>query len=218
MMKKILTIFTLLVMFIIPLFAERTSISGDNMNVNGSADVNVNFDLLNSAINNTWEIGFTSDITSLSSGSGTPLDSDSVSLVINGDHGELPDDSPLYVYWIITGSQRLKIELSASGELKGTPAGGSEESMNWQVTWSSSESGTGSSNTGPQTLGITDEYDTSSPATGTYTSQKVFTRDELDQSLEVGSSKLAIETQNITTVTPASYSAKLTLKISPLGS
>lgn len=216
-MKRLLTVFTLLVLFTIPLLADTSSSGNGNVTVSAKpANVKVSFDLGTTSDNNTWKIGFTDNVDNLSNGSVEPLTSEDVALVINGNHGELPADTPLYVYWIITGGQKLKIELSASGELRGTPAGGNEESMNWKVTWNSSESGSGNSDTGGQTLGNTDEYNEDSPSANYTSRQKVFTRNVLDQSLVYGSAKLTIETQDITAVIPASYSADLILNISPI--
>ena len=216
-MKRLLTVFTLLVLFTIPLLADPSSSDTGNVTVSADpANVKVNFDLGATSGNNTWDIGFTDNVDNLSNGSVEHLTAEDVALVINGNHGELPAGKPLYVYWIITGGQKLKIELSASGELKGTPAGGNEESMNWKVTWNSSESGSGNSDTGGQTLGNTDEYNEDSPSANYTSRQKVFTRNVLDQSLEYGSAELTIETQDITAVIPASYSADLILNISPI--
>lgn len=216
-MKRLLTVFTLLVLFTIPLLADPSSSDTGNVTVSADpANVKVNFDLGATSGNNTWEIGFTDNVDNLSNGSVEHLTSEDVALVINGNHGELPAGKPLYVYWIITGGQKLKIELSASGELKGTPAGGNEESMNWKVTWNSSESGSGNSDTGGQTLGNIAEYNEDSPSANYTSPQRVFTRNVLDQSLEYGSAELKIETQDITDVIPASYSAELTLNISPI--
>ena len=210
-MKKLVIILTILSAFLFPVFAI-TSDEGTKLDGPKTADVEIRFDLTADGENSTWTIGFTDDISNLENNNTVePLQTDSVPLSLEGTRGTLGENN-LYVYWIITGGQPLNITLSADKALNDVAS----NFMNWKIEWDSSESG--SEDKTRQTLGTEDVYDEEKQAGVNYSNPlPVFSRSVPSGSFESGYADLTITTQDISTVDPANYAAKLILTISPAG-
>lgn len=218
-MKKFIALITIIGLCMIPLFAE-VSADGDKLGSgeNGTAKVDIKFDLTSNE-NSTWKIGFASDVSSLETNETVTSADSSITLDLIENHGGL-NNRNLFVYWIIKGGQPLKITLEAEGPLEGTykenESSTSTEYMNWEVKWTPLVSGEEASS-GKSVLGTTNSYNNNSGQSGVdYTAKPVFTREVLDTSREVGSAQLAITTQNIAGVKPASYGSTLILTIAPV--
>ena len=215
-MRKLIIILAVCVFFLTPAFAA-TSVKSDQENK--TAEVEITFDLT-AEENSTWEIGFASDVSSLGeTETVTAIDpSIALDLIENQNHGGL-NEKNLFVYWIIKGGQPLEITLGADGPLEGTyqqndESQSSTEYMNWEVKWTPSVSGEGTSSD-ESVLGTTNSYNSGQSGVD-YTAKPVFTREVLDTSREVDSAQLSITTQNIDGVKPANYAATLTLTIAPV--
>ena len=202
-MKRILVLL-LAVMIVSPLFAVYTS--EEKLTTSAEDTLSVTLDLSNGSGGEdddslySVEIGFSSGVdlsgfneTSYSSGSYTePQDTNAINLIL-GD-ATAKDPGELYVYWIIKSAQGLKINLAMPKALSsGDP---SQSPLSWTAFWGEGE--------GAKTIGDPDYNDDG---------EVVLDRSEVTQYGTVGAEKISIETGNILSAAPGTYTGTLKLII-----
>ena len=117
-----------------------------------------------------------------------PNQIDSLSLTLGESTATGPDD--LYVYWIIKSAQGLTIDLAMPSALKNTD----EKAIDWTASWGEEKTIGGSSN-----------YDD--------TGDEILDRTTVNAYGEVGAEKINIETSNILSAAPGTYTGTLKLII-----
>lgn len=209
-MKKALLVLICMLMALFSMNAEPL-ISGTKELSETSKSVDVSFNLgEGEGSESSWKIGLTSNVGTLDDESVEDLSS----VVLGLQEGNIgkPDGS-VYLYWIIKGGQKLKINLSAKGAL----SDGSNHTIDWTTSWTSAGDTNGSSNSGSeQTLGGIPSSETPVEETAYTTGKPVFDRTVPTKSVEIGNVELTIETENVGEKFPASYSSNLTVSVSPV--
>lgn len=203
-MKRILVLL-LAVMMVSPLFAEGKGRFYSNERLSGSenATLNVVLDLSDSQEEGykplySVEVGFSSgaDLSDFNENSYAKQDGsyegpnqiDSLSLTLGESTATGPDD--LYVYWIIKSAQGLTIDLAMPSALKNTD----EKAIDWTASWGEEKTIGGSSN-----------YDD--------TGDEILDRTTVNAYGEVGAEKITVETGNILSAAPGTYTGTLKLII-----
>ena len=219
-MKKVL-VFAVALMMAMSVYAVSTAGIGTLTSFD-KAEVPVTFDLTSGV--GSWEIGFASDVSQFEAdGTVEPLDKIELTHNKTTNIGESAANG-VYVYWKLTGDQRVKISLAADGAMQSVnlASGGDTakyDYLNWQTSWSENASATDGSVSSGSLGGDAVHTDTDNPVAETAytTAQMIYTRTNTTQSEVKGSAALTIVTQNVATAAPSSYTGHLTLKIEPIG-
>lgn len=209
-MKRVITLCLVLTFVVTSIFADGAQIQG----IGGMASTDVTLDLVG---NKTIEVGFTAT---------EPKDNDfekqsvsytapaSLALVLDesGNKGIQGDNNPLYVYWNIMGNDALSVTLEAE-PMKGDT--NNKETLHWTAKWyprtyNGSDGVTSVSDGTEATLGV-------SNGAGSYNALTVFDRSTVNRYRHYGWAALTIETGDISTIVPDSYSATLTLSVKAAG-
>ncbi len=217
-MKKILLLAFVLIMAMAVVYAADGKASGETAIETGqSATVPVKFDLGEKG-NVKWEIGFT-NVTSeenLSYGNVTPAASIDLVLDEKTMTGGINDESPVAVYWILTGGQKVRISLAAEGAMEGTDSDSVTHYINWETSWTPKKNAGGAlTNDTNVTLGSKDAYSEEQSVDYT-TAKSVFDRSATISASEKGLVPLTITTQKVSDAATVEYSSSLTLKIEPV--
>lgn len=203
-MKKFLVVM-IIALLAAPLFAEGEGKFYSDKRLSGSesATLNVVLDLSDSQEEGykplySVEVGFSSgaDLSGFNENSYAKQDGsyegpnqiDSLSLTLGESTATGPDD--LYVYWIIKSAQGLTIDLAMPSALKNTD----EKAIDWTASWGEEKTIGGSSN-----------YDD--------TGDEILDRTTVNAYGEVGAEKINIETSNILSAAPGTYTGTLKLII-----
>lgn len=219
-MKKVL-VFAVALMMAMSVYAVSTAGLG-TLTSTDKAVVPVTFDLTGNL--GGWEIGFASDVSQFETdGTVEPLDKIELTHNETTNIGESAANA-VYVYWKLTGDQKVKISLAADGAMKSEKlaSGGDSEGfdyLNWRTSWSDNASATDGTVYSGSLGGDAVHTDADNPVADTaYTGpQTIYTRTSSDQSTVKGCAALTIVTQNVATAAPSSYTGHLTLKIEPAG-
>ena len=157
-----------------------------------SASLSVTFSLDGSDENsNYYKIGFTSDVSGLANEQITDVPETSLVMNTSEEKGEKSKTS-LYVYWIIKGGQKVKIELYPADKMSGT---NDTNKLDWTVS------------VGEKTSSGYGEKGTKIPVYETQTTDGAIVR---------GSSEItAIDAPFDTDTAADTYTGSLVLKISP---
>lgn len=203
-MKKIL-ILMLIGLLAAPLFAvgEGKFASTERLTGTNNATLNVTLDLSDSQKEGddplySVEVGFSSgaDLSSFNTESYAankytpPSQVDSISLTLEESTATGPED--LYVYWIIKSAQGITIDLAMPSALKTAD----EKSIDWTASWGSSP---------VTTIGGASNYND--------TGDEILDRTSVAAYGEVGAEKITVETGNILSVAPGTYTGTLKLII-----
>ena len=203
-MKKIL-ILMLIGLLAAPLFAvgEGKFASTERLTGTKNATLNVTLDLSDSQEEGddplySVEVGFSSgaDLSSFNTESyaankyTTPSQKDSISLTLGESTAKGPED--LYVYWIIKSAQGITIDLAMPSALK-TADG---KSIDWTASWGSAP---------VTTIGGASNYND--------TGDEILDRTSVAAYGEVGAEKITVETGNILSAAPGTYTGTLKLII-----
>lgn len=205
-MKKIL-ILMLIGLLAAPLFAEGEGkfASTDRLTGTKNATLNVTLDLSDSQEEGddplySVEVGFSAgaDLSGFNEDSYAKLDGsytapkqiDSLSLILGESIAKGPDD--LYVYWIIKSAQGITIDLAMPSALK-TADG---KSIDWTASWGSAP---------VTTIGGATNYND--------TGDEILDRTSVAAYGEVGAEKITVETVNILSAVPGTYTGTLKLII-----
>ena len=206
-MKRLLTI-TVLLIASMSLFAVPGSFDAENNTPKELGQVPVTFDL---AASTNYYIGFTSDVTNVAAGKDASQITDATEITLELDntqtYGELAEK--LYVYWVISGGQKLKIELEADAAMDDD----GENKINWETSWAAY---TNSSKGDTQTLGGTTAYSAESELNTYATEKMVFDRSAVSSTVERGYTEVTIKTQDITNAAAVEYTGHLQLVVTPL--
>ena len=203
-MKKFLVVM-IIALLAAPLFAEGDGKFYSNKRLSGSenAILNVVLDLSDSQEEGykplySVEVGFSSganlsgfneDSYAKQDGSyEEPKQIDSLSLTLGESTATGPDD--LYVYWIIKSAQGLTIDLAMPSALTAPE----DKSIDWTASWGDSKKIGGSSNYSD-------------------TGDEILDRTTVNAYGEVGAEKINIETSNILSAAPGTYTGTLKLII-----
>ena len=201
-MKKIL-ILMLIGLLAAPLFAEGEGkfASTERLTGTNNAILNVTLDLSDSQEEGddplySVEVGFSSgaDLSSFNTESyaankyTTPSQVDSISLTLGESTAKGPED--LYVYWIIKSAQGITIDLAMPSALTATE----DKFIDWTASWGDSKIIGGSSNYNEEGAQILD-------------------RTKVTAYGEVGAEKITVETGNILSAAPGTYTGTLKLII-----
>lgn len=199
-MKKLLFFVLVLLVSTMALFAAPTE-GTLGKEVVSLGEVPVTFDLSKGT---TYYVGFATETTNIESGDVSGIkDTNAITLKLDDTKSKGILDGNLYVYWVVSGGQPLKIELEAGGALSGETE---SENINWKTTW------------GDKSLGGNKVYSDGSEVLETaYTNEQiVFDRTTVKQAVERGYAQLSIETQDVSEVVPDSYVGSLQLIITPI--
>lgn len=203
-MKKIL-ILMLIGLLAAPLFAvgEGKFESTERLTGTNNATLNVTLDLSDSQEEGddplySVEVGFSSgaDLSSFNTESYAankytpPSQVDSISLTLGESTATGPED--LYVYWIIKSAQGITIDLAMPSALKTAD----EKSIDWTASWGSSP---------VTTIGGASNYND--------TGDEILDRTSVAAYGEVGAEKITVETGNILSEAPGTYTGTLKLII-----
>lgn len=203
-MKKIL-ILMLIGLLAAPLFAvgEGKFASTERLTGTKNATLNVTLDLSDSQEEGddplySVEVGFSSgaDLSSFNTESYAankytkPSQKDSISLTLGESTAKGPED--LYVYWIIKSAQGIKIDLAMPSALK-TDDG---KSIDWTASWGTEP---------VTTIGGASNYND--------TGDEILDRTSVAAYGEVGAEKITVETGNILSAAPGTYTGTLKLII-----
>ena len=203
-MKKIL-ILMLIGLLAAPLFAEGEGkfASTDRLTGTKNATLNVTLDLSDSQEEGdkplySVEVGFSSgaDLSSFNTESYAsnkytkPSQVDSISLTLGESTAKGPED--LYVYWIIKSAQGITIDLAMPSALKTAD----EKSIDWTASWGSAP---------VTTIGGATNYND--------TGDEILDRTSVAAYGEVGAEKITVETVNILSAVPGTYTGTLKLII-----
>lgn len=203
-MKKIL-ILMLIGLLAAPLFAEGEGkfASTDRLTGTKNATLNVTLDLSDSQEEGddplySVEVGFSSgvDLSSFNTESyaankyTAPSQKDSISLTLGESTAKGPED--LYVYWIIKSAQGITIDLAMPSALK-TADG---KSIDWTASWGA---------TPVTTIGGASNYNE--------TGAEILDRTSVAAYGDVGAEKITVETGNILSAAPGTYTGTLKLII-----
>ena len=213
-MRKMIVMFAFLIAFMSCIYAADPLIEGSGKLALSDKAVPVTFNLGDGeGSESSWRIGITTDVTNLKNEQITDIDS--IALALQDDNTGKPTGK-IYVYWIVKGGQKLKVSLKADGGPLEDQA--KTDTIDWSTTWTSTGDSTSSTNQGlQQSLGgipageevIAEEK---------YTTERiVFDRSVPKTSVETGSAEITIVTDDVTDKAPVSYSAQLTLVVSPVG-
>ena len=204
-MKKIL-ILMLIGLLAAPLFAvgEGKFASTDRLTGTNNATLNVTLDLSDSQEEGddplySVEVGFSSgaDLSSFNTESYAsnkytkPSQKDSISLTLGESTAKGPED--LYVYWIIKSAQGITIDLAMPSAL----TDGDKPPIDWTASWGSA----------PVTTiggGASNYNDTGA---------EILDRTTVDAYGDVGAEKITVETVNILSAVPGTYTGTLKLII-----
>ena len=217
-MKRILSLAFVLIMAMAVVYADGNALGETAIEEVQTATVPVIFDLGENG-NVKWEIGFT-NVTSeenLSYGNGTPATSIDLILDESTMTGRINDASPVAVYWILTGGQKVRISLAAEGAMKGTGSDSVTHYINWETRWNPKKNANGTlvEEDTKVTLGSVAAY--SEEQTVDYTTDKsVFDRSATISASEKGLVPLTITTQDVSDAATVEYSSSLTLTIEPV--
>ena len=211
-MKKALII-ALLLLASVSSFAVPGEFNDENNTAVTMKAVPVTFDL---AKGTTYYIGFTNDVTNVAAGQDASgiTDAESIELKLDATqtYGELGTDNNLYVYWVVSGNQKLRIDLKAGGTLNNTA---DNEHLNWQVQWNKFTDDTSGDQ---QTLGSTyihGEEGVKVEETEYTTALPVYERSTIDGVVDRGFTQLSIKTQDVTKAAPEAYESSLQLIVTP---
>lgn len=203
-MKKIL-ILMLIGLLAAPLFAvgEGKFASTERLTGTNNATLNVTLDLSDSQKEGddplySVEVGFSSgaDLSSFNTESYAankytpPSQVDSISLTLEESTATGPED--LYVYWIIKSAQGITIDLAMPSALKTAD----EKSIDWTASWGSAP---------VSTIGGATNYND--------TGDEILDRTSVAAYGEVGAEKITVETVNILSAVPGTYTGTLKLII-----
>lgn len=203
-MKKIL-ILMLIGLLAAPLFAEGEGkfASTERLTGTNNATLNVTLDLSDSQEEGddplySVEVGFSSgaDLSSFNTESYAsnkytkPSQVDSISLTLGESTAKGPED--LYVYWIIKSAQGITIDLAMPSALKTAD----EKSIDWTASWGSAP---------VTTIGGAINYNE--------TGEGILDRTSVAAYGEVGAEKITVETGNILSAAPGTYTGTLKLII-----
>lgn len=203
-MKKIL-ILMLIGLLAAPLFAEGEGkfASTERLTGKNNATLNVTLDLSDSQEEGddplySVEVGFSSgaDLSSFNTESYSankytaPSQVDSISLTLGESTAKGPED--LYVYWIIKSAQGITIDLAMPSALKTAD----EKSIDWTASWGSDP---------VKTIGGTSNYNEEGA--------QILDRTNVAAYGEVGAEKITVETGNILSAAPGTYTGTLKLII-----
>lgn len=203
-MKKIL-ILMLIGLHAAPLFAvgEGKFESTDRLTGTKNATLNVTLDLSDSQEEGddplySVEVGFSSgaDLSSFNTENyaankyTAPSQVDSISLTLGESTAKGPED--LYVYWIIKSAQGITIDLAMPSALKTAD----EKSIDWTASWGSAP---------VTTIGGASNYNE--------TGAEILDRTTVDAYGDVGAEKITVETGNILSAAPGTYTGTLKLII-----
>lgn len=213
-MKKVL-VFAVALIMAMSVYAVSTAGLG-NVTSTDNAQIPVKFDLKN--IEGSWEIGFTNDVSKLETDDDVP---ELTEIVLTHDdvsnRGKSAADS-VYVYWKLSGTQLVEISLKADSAMKSenlTPdSTESNDFLNWKTSWSENNSAEGGT-VSAGSLGGDTPY-TVDPSVDYSTSKAIYTRSAAESMEVTGYAALSIETQDVATATPSSYTGQLTLTIKPV--
>ena len=212
-MKKAM-IFALMLLASVSAFAISGEFNDENNTAVTMEAVPVTFDL---AKGTTYYIGFTNDITNVAAGKDASGINDAKSIPLQLDatqtYGELGTDNNLYVYWVVSGNQKLKVELKAEGTLDNTE---NDKHLNWQVQWNKFTDDTSGDQ---QTLGSTDVHGGEGEnveETAYTTALPVYERSNIDGVVDRGYTQLSIKTQDVTKAAPEAYESSLQLIVTPI--
>ena len=203
-MKKFLVVM-IIAFLATPLFAdgEGRFYSDERLTEPGNATLNVTLDLSDSQEEGddplySVEVGFSAgadlsgfneDSYAKQDGSYTaPKQIDSLSLILGESIAKGPDD--LYVYWIIKSAQGITIDLAMPSALTATE----DKFIDWTASWGDSKIIGGSSNYNEEGAQILD-------------------RTKVTAYGEVGAEKITVETGNILSAAPGTYTGTLKLII-----
>lgn len=203
-MKKIL-ILMLIGLLAAPLFAEGEGkfASTDRLTGTKNATLNVTLDLSDSQEEGddplySVEVGFSSgaDLSSFNTESyaankyTTPSQVDSISLTLGESTAKGPED--LYVYWIIKSAQGITIDLAMPSAL----TDGDKTPIDWTASWGSDP---------VKTIGGASNYNEEGA--------QILDRTNVDAYGDVGAEKITVETGNILSAAPGTYTGTLKLII-----
>lgn len=203
-MKKFLVVM-IIAFLATPLFAdgEGRFYSDERLTEPGNATLNVTLDLSDSQEEGddplySVEVGFSAgadlsgfneDSYAKQDGSYTaPKQIDSLSLILGESIAKGPDD--LYVYWIIKSAQGITIDLAMPSALTATE----DKFIDWTASWGDSKIIGGSSNYNEEGAQILD-------------------RTKVTAYGDVGAEKITVETGNILSAAPGTYTGTLKLII-----
>ena len=213
-MKKALIIALMLLASVSAFAAVPGEFNDENNTAVTMNAVPVTFNL---AKGTTYYIGFTNDVTNVAAGKDASGINDAESIELKLDatqtYGELGTDNNLYVYWVVSGNQKLKIELKAEGTLDNTEH---DKHLNWQVQWNKFTDDTSGVQ---QTLGSTDihgEDGENVEETAYTTALPVYERSNIDGVVDRGYTQLSIKTQDVTKAAPEAYESSLQLIVTPI--
>ena len=218
-MKKILLLAFVLIMAMTAVYAANGQASGETAIETGqSTTVPVKFDLGENG-NVKWEIGFTNETSEKNLSYGNVKSATSIDLVLDESTmtGRINDASPVAVYWILTGGQKVRISLAAEGAMKGTGSDSVTHYINWETRWNPKKNANGTlvEEDTEVTLGSVAAY--SEEQTVDYTTDKsVFDRSATISASEKGLVPLTITTQDVSDAATVEYSSSLTLTIEPV--
>ena len=217
-MKKILLLAFVLIMAMTAVYAANGQASGETAIETGqSTTVPVKFDLGENG-NVKWEIGFTNETSEKNLSYGNVKSATSIDLVLdeNTMTGGINDESPVAVYWILTGGQKVRISLAAEGAMKGTDSKSATHYINWETSWTPKKNADGALAEDTEvTLGSNAASLAGQPVDYT-TAKSVFDRSATVSASEKGLVPLTITTQDVSDAATVEYSSSLTLKIEPV--
>ncbi len=205
-MKKFLVVM-IIALLAAPLFAdgEGRFYSDERLTEPGNATLNVTLDLSDSQEEGddplySVEVGFSAgadlsgfneDSYAKQDGSYTaPKQVDSLSLILGESIAKGPDD--LYVYWIIKSAQGITIDLAMPSALKTAD----EKSIDWTASWGTEP---------VTTIGGASNYND--------TGDEILDRTSVAAYGDVGAEKITVETGNILSAAPGTYTGTLKLII-----
>lgn len=203
-MKKFLVVM-IIAFLATPLFAdgEGRFYSDERLTEPGNATLNVTLDLSDSQEEGadplySVEVGFSAgaDLSSFNTANyaankyTAPSQKDSISLTLGESTAKGPED--LYVYWIIKSAQGIAIDLTMPSALK-TAEG---KSIDWTASWGSAP---------VTTIGGASNYND--------TGDEILDRTSVAAYGEVGAEKITVETGNILSAAPGTYTGTLKLII-----
>lgn len=203
-MKKIL-ILMLIGLLAAPLFAEGEGkfASTERLTGTNNAILNVTLDLSDSQEEGddplySVEVGFSSgaDLSSFNTENyaankyTAPSQVNSISLTLGESTAKGPED--LYVYWIIKSAQGITIDLAMPTALKTAD----EKSIDWTASWGTEP---------VTTIGGASNYND--------TGDEILDRTSVSAYGDVGAEKITVETGNILSAAPGTYTGTLKLII-----